>query len=224
MEEVDAGQEILKPTASSFTSLIDAYAQMNSWEPACQAERTLNALLDFYLEDKDPTLEPSIATWGIVLSSWSRLSKKGSSDAASKAAHLLKRMETLHEDGKLSYGPDAIAYVTVMNAWAACKEGESDSAKRAQDLLDEMNERYMDGDDSFKPSAKSVRSIVDAWIKSTDPEALDKAEAFLERYEDMEYLSDPENKSVLKDIYKSLLFGLCRGDKPERAHEFRQSD
>jgi pentatricopeptide repeat protein len=78
----------------------------------------------------------------------------------------------------------------------------------------------MDGDDSFKPSAKSVRSIVDAWIKSTDPEALDKAEAFLERYEDMEYLSDPENKSVLKDIYKSLLFGLCRGDKPERAHEF----
>ena len=220
MEEVDNKQGILKPTASSFTSLIDAYAQMKTWESACQAERTLNALLNYYLvEEQDPTLEPSIATWGIVLACWQRLSKKGSSDAASNAAKLLKRLETLHADGKLSYAPDAIAYVTVLNAWCQCKETERGGAKYAEELLDEMNERYMDGDDSFKPSAKSIRAVVDAWAKSERQEALFKAEEIFQRYDDMDYLSDLNDEDIVKDIYKALVFGWSKNEDPERAHE-----
>jgi hypothetical protein len=221
MEEADNKQGILKPTASSFTSLIDAYAQLNTWEGACQAERTLNALLNYYLvEEQEPTLEPSIATWGIVLACWQRLSKKGSNDAASKAANLLKRLETLHEDGKLSYGPDAIAYVTVLNAWCRCKDVEQGGAKYAEILLDEMNERYLDGDDTFKPSAKSIRAVIEAWVKSDRQEALFKAEEIFERYDDMEYLSDPNDDDIVKDIYKSLIFGWAKKEDPERAHEY----
>lgn len=220
MEEVDNKQGILKPTASSFTSLIDAYTQMKTWESACQAERTLNALLNFYLvEEQDPTLEPSIATWGIVLACWQRLSKKGSNDAASNAAKLLNRLETLHTAGKLSYGPDAIAYVTVLNAWCQCKDSVQNGAKHAEQLLDEMNERYMDGDDSYKPSAKSVRAVVDAWVKSDRQEALFKAEEIFERYDDMDYLSDPNDQDIVKDIYKTLVFGWSKNEDPERAHE-----
>lgn len=221
MDEADKAQGILKPTASSFTSLIDAHAQMNSWEGACQAERTLNALLDYYLdEDQDSTLEPNIATWGIVLSCWNRVSKKGSKDAASKAANLLSRMENLHGQGKLSFAPDAIAYVTVMNAWCSCKDISKGGAQHAEDLLDEMNEKYMDGADKFKPSAKSVRAVVETWIKSDKQEALFKAEEVFEKYDELDYLSDPIDEDVVKDINKNLLVGWTQKEDPFRAHEY----
>jgi Pentatricopeptide repeat domain len=221
MDTIDNQQGILKPTASSFTSLIDAYAQMNTWESACLAERTLNALLNYYLtEELDPTLEPNIATWGIVLSCWQRLSKKGSSDAASNAAKLLDRLETLYSDGKLTYGPDAIAYATVLNAFCQCKDAAKEGAKNAELILNEMNERYMDGDDSFKPSSKSIRSVIDAWLKSNRQDAVFKAQEIFKKFDEMDYLSDPSDVSVVKEIYKAFIFAWSKNEDAELAHEY----
>jgi pentatricopeptide repeat protein len=219
MEQEDQNRGIVKPNVSSFTSLIDAYAQKNTWEGACQAERTLNALLNYFLEEEDESLEPNIATWGIVLSCWYRVSKKGSRDAASKAAALLSRMEELYESGRLSYGPDAIAYVTVMNAWAASKNKEI-GPDRSEAMLDEMSERYMDGDESFKPTAKSVRNVVEAWINSERQESVFKAEEIFERYEDLGIFSDELDKDPLAKIFKALLFGWSKNCDPERAHDY----
>jgi pentatricopeptide repeat protein len=203
---------ICSPNINTFTSLIDAYAQTNEWDEVSQADRTLNRLLDQYMEGNDD-LEPNVATWTIVISAWARLSKKNRKGAADRAGRLLKRMEALSQEGRISFKPDAITYVTCMNAYAFSKD--DNCAAEAEKILDEMNEMYLDGDDSMKPSARSVKVVTDSWIKAGDMES---AEDFLDRYEDI-LLSDDSVKMAqeLNDLYRSLLFGYTQQDNIERA-------
>lgn len=225
MDEVDSANGspgTVKPNISSFTSLIDAYAQQSEWDGVAAAERILNRILDFYLEG-EAEFQPSIATWTIVLSGWSRLSRKGNRGAASRADRLLKRIESLHQEGRIEFEPDAIAYVTVMNAF--CSSKTPDGPPRGEDILDEMNERFMDGDDSMRPSAKSVRMVIDAWVKSNGPGCMEKAERVLDRYEDHLASSGPpdEPHGTFEDtteIYKILLFGWAKNGDPERAQDY----
>jgi hypothetical protein len=98
---------LVKPNLSSFTTLIDAYTQLNEWESVMQAERIFNRVLDHYLEGVLDEA-PNLATWTIVIGAWSRLAKKNRRGAEVNADKLLKRMEALHEDGRLDYAPDAI--------------------------------------------------------------------------------------------------------------------
>jgi hypothetical protein len=163
--------------------------------------------------DGRETLEPTVATWTIVISAWARLAKKNYKSAADKSDRPLKRMETLHQDNRISFGPDAIAYVSCMNAFVFSKE--SNGPSRAEAILDEMNEKYLDGDDTMKPSSRSVKLVIDAWIKKGD---MERAEDLLDRFED--FLAEdasPRMFDELKDIYRSMLFGCCKSDNPERA-------
>ena len=203
---------ICSPNVNSFTSLIDAYAQQNEWDAVSQADSILNRLLDQYLEGNDG-LEPNVATWTIVISAWARLSKKGRKGAASRAGRLLKRMEDLYQEDRISFRPDAIAYNTCMNAYAFSKDRES--APDAEKLLEEMNEMYFDGDDSMKPTSRSIKIVTESWITAGD---MEKAEDLLDRYEDA-LLSDDNPKAALdlKDLYRAMLFGYAQQDDTERA-------
>jgi hypothetical protein len=203
---------ICTPNAKTFTSLIDAYCQQNEWESVSEADRTLNRLLEQYLEGNDD-LEPNVATWTIVISAWTRLSKKNRWGAAERAGRLLARMEDLHNEGRISFKPDAITYVTCMNAYAYAKNGEG--AAEAERLLDEMNEMYLDGDDSMKPSARSVKLCVESWIKAGD---LEKAEDLLNRYEEcIVSEEDTKAKEDMKDVYTSMLFACTQNDNISKA-------
>jgi pentatricopeptide repeat protein len=215
MDQVDTENGSLgvcSPSINTFTSLIDAYAQRNEWEAANQADRILNQLLDQYMEGNDD-LEPNIATWGIVINSWARLSKKNRTGAAERAGRLLKRMEDLYQAGRISCRPDAIVYVTCMNAYAFSKNGSG--AAEAEQLLDEMNECYLDGDDSMKPSARSIKIVIDSWVKNGD---MERAEDFLDKYEDFVASEQtPEFSEEIRDIYRSMLFGYTQQQNTSRA-------
>lgn len=211
------------PNAKTFTSLVDAYAQTNEWETVTEAQAILNNLLNQYLlqEGEGKHLEPSVATWTIVIAAWMRLSKKGRRGAAKRAGDLLRRMESLSSAGRISAKPDVITYVTAFNAFAHSKLQEE--VEEAERLLEEMNEVYLDGDDSFKPSVRSIKTLLDAWIKVG---AADRAEQVLKTYEDvLEEAENTENSDIRhtmssedwKDIYKSLLIGYTRLGNPKRA-------
>jgi hypothetical protein len=215
MDEVDKENGSLglcSPNVRSFTSLIDAYAQTNEWDGVSQCEMTFNRLLDQSM-DGNEDLEPTVATWTIVISAWARLSKKNYKGAADRSHRLLKRMETLHRDNRISFEPDAITYVSCMNAFVFSKE--SDAPPRAEAILDEMNEKYLDGDDTMKPSSRSVKIVIDAWIKKGN---MERAEDLLDRYEDLLAQDDsPRTFDELQDIYRAMLFGWGKIDDPERA-------
>jgi hypothetical protein len=231
MDKLDAEHGklgIVKPNVSSFTSLIDAYAQTNEWEGVGTAEGVLNRLLGHYLEGEDDGkgFEPNIASWTIVISAWARLSKNRRKGAADRASRLLKRMESLHAEGRITFAPDAIAYMTVMNAFAYSKT--PDGPVRAEEILIEMHERYLDGDDSMKPSPRSIQNIIDAWLKSDAPNAVAAAELSLDRFEDLlEEASKLEDwgqaSNELKDIYRSMLFGWAKRNEPVRAQAYLAS-
>jgi hypothetical protein len=215
MDEVDkenGSLGVCSPNVRSFTSLIDAYAQTQEWDGVCQCELTFNRLLDQYM-DGNEDLEPTVATWTIAISAWAKLSKKNYKSAADKSHRLLKRMESLHRDNRISFGPDAITYVSCMNAFVFSKE--SNGPPRAEAILDEMNEKYIDGDDTMKPSSRSVKIVIDAWIKKGQ---MERAEDLLDRYEDLLAEDDsPRTFDELQDIYRSMLFGWGKSDDPERA-------
>ena len=226
MEQLEAKQGnpgLLRPSVSSLTSLIDAYAQTNEWEGVGQGERILNRMLDFHLQGESNDMEPNVATWTIVISAWARLSRKNNRGAASRAGRLLRRMEALHQEGRISFGPDAVAYVTCLNAYAFSKTVEGPT--KAREILDEMYERYLDGDDTMKPSAKSIRIVIDAFVNSNTPNCMDEAERTLDHYEDLlESLATPEDPygslEHLRDVYRTLLFGWCKQSDPEQAQAY----
>jgi pentatricopeptide repeat protein len=215
MDQVDSENGsfgICSPNINTFTSLIDAYCQQNEWDSIGLADRMLNRLLEQYLEGNND-LEPNVATWTIVINAWGRLSKKNRRGAADRAGRLLRRMEDLYRNGRISCKPDAITYVTCMNAYAFARGGED--AGEAEKLLEEMNELYLDGDDSMKPSPRSVRIVADAWIKSGD---MDSAESFLDDYEN--YLIEDGSEEFAEetvDMYRSILYGHSKVGNMERA-------
>ncbi|CAB9515442.1 Pentatricopeptide repeat-containing protein [Seminavis robusta] len=199
------------PNLSSYITLIDAYAQQNDWDGVSCAERIFNQLLYQYFEGEQVE-EPNIASWTIVMSAWSRLARKNFYGAENKADKLLKRMETLHEDGRISFGPDAIAYLACMNAWAYSKNQFGPT--HAEIILDEMNEKYMDGDDSFRPSAKSIQIVLESWAKMGSEDAMEQAELVFDRYEDhFESLAESNADGVsdgIAEIYRTMLLGWCK--------------
>jgi hypothetical protein len=212
----------LSPSMVTLTSLIDAYAQLNSWDGIGQSERILNRIIDLYL-DGDESFQPSIVTWTVVMSAWCRLARKGFKGAAARADRLLRRLETLHEEGRMSFGPDAIAYITVMNANAFSKTAEG--LTRATEILDEMNERWLDGDESFKPTPRSIRMLVDFWVKNSAEDRMTHAEDILERYAehiDPAEISDDKARMDLSEIHKSMIFGYCQTGEPDLAQNHLQ--
>jgi pentatricopeptide repeat protein len=248
MEELAAkyGNHV-QPNVQSFTSLIDAYAQTNEWEGVGQSERILNRLLDHYLGDRttendesDTTrrlFEPNIASWTIVISAWGRLARKNRRGAAARAGKLLRRLEDLSRAGRISFSPDAIAYVTVLNAYAYDRSDEG--SQMAVEILNEMNEQYLDGNDSMKPSARTLRVVIESLIKGKDATSVLQAESILRQFSDTLAVpasqEDNQNSKMslsgvghrvegavdhVSDIYRSMVFGWCKNGSPQRALDY----
>ena len=211
----------LEPNIHSFTSLIDAYAQQNTWDSATQCERIFNRVLDLYLNNVDEkSFEPSIVSWSVVVSAWGRLAKDGRFGASERADKVVRRMETLFKEGRISYGPDPILYIKCMNA-NACSQ-TTDGLKRATQIINDMYERYLDGDDSSVPTARSIHILIDNWIRSQLPNKMDEAESIFNMYKDQIIYNLPEatdTKTQLTAIYKSMVIGWAHDGDPILAQE-----
>lgn len=213
-----------RPDGRTFTSLIDAYAQTNEWDSVQEAERIFNALLSRHLADEgggegqedggglSQGLEPNVATWTIVIAAWARQSRRNRNGAARRAGNLLRRMEVLYSEGRITSGPDAVTYSTCMNAFASSKHA-ADVAE-AERILDEMNELWLDGNDAMRPSPRSVRALVDAWIKAGNTE---NAKDVLDRYEAVIEDNPSADSAWWGDVYRAFLNGYSSQDDPRRA-------
>ena len=231
MDETDTrngNHGLVKPNMFSFTSLIDAYAQKGDWDGASQSERILRSLLNQHMDGEFALAEPNVASWTIVISAWSRLSKKGFRRAAQRAGKLLDMMEQLYGEGKISYRPDAIVYASCLNAYSFSKV--ADGPAKAERLLDMTRDYYENGDESMKPSIKSIRMVIDSWIRSNTTDSMEEAELLLERYEEFLVPSQALDESSLpatwskdvKDIYSNILVGWAKKGFPQEAQRYLQ--
>ena len=204
----------VSPNAQSFTSLLDAHGQQTNWDSAVQCERILQNLVDLYVQENDPALEPTVATWTIPLQAWTRLAKKNWNKAAGRAARVFSQWQDLHESGQVTQGPDGLAYQMVLQAFV-----RSDAA-RAEAWLDQQYQAYTEsGDVDLKPTARSIRNVVEAWSRQQDdPTAMEEAEFILERYQELV----EKDIEVMVDLYKTLLFGYCQRQQAKRALELLQ--
>jgi Pentatricopeptide repeat domain len=184
----------LQPNASTFTCLMDCYAQQRNWYAAerCQA------ILDQMLALHDPNIRPNIVAWTSVMSTWGKLRRP---DAAVMVNALMERVQ--HQFAVQDI--DAHVYVTWMraNAWSGTKEG----LVQAELILQEMEELYLDGigDESFQPTALSVRTMVDAWLQGDVPRKVVEASRVADQYEHVLETSS----EIYGSVWRNLLSGWC---------------
>ena len=206
----------IAPNAQSFTCLLDARAQQASWEAAVQCERILENLVNLYIQESNPDLEPTVATWTIPLQAWSRLAKKNRNKAAKRAADVFLKWQTLYNEGKVTQGPDGLAYQIVLQAFVR------HDAAEAEAWLDKQYDVYKQtGDATLRPTARSVRNVVDSWTRQHEvPSAMEEAEFVWERYQ--EVVDETASEGIVADLYRTILFGYCQRRKSERALEILQ--
>jgi len=74
----------------------------------------------------------------------------------------------------------------------------------------------------MKPSFRSIKILTEAWIRAG---AMDRAEQFLEKYDEILYEShsDDDNEigsNELGEVYQALLIGYCQNGDPRRARVY----
>jgi Pentatricopeptide repeat domain len=184
----------LQPNASTFTCLMDCYAQQRNWYAAERCQVILDQMLALH----DPNIQPNIVAWTSVMSTWGKLRRP---DAAVMVNALMERVQ--HQFAVEDI--DAHVYVTWMraNAWSGTKEG----LVQAELILQEMEELYLDGigDESFQPTALSVRTMVDAWLQSDVPRKVVEASRVADQYEHVLETSS----EIYGSVWRNLLSGWC---------------
>ena len=128
-EEFSLGDETMRPTARTYSKLIDRYAKNNM---ADMAERTLSRMEEQYRKGNKAAL-PRTIHYTSVLDALARVMKSNPASDL-KADRILKSMLNLYDTGSRHLRPDAVLFTTVLNCYAKSKHKES--ADRSLALLD----------------------------------------------------------------------------------------
>ena len=132
----------VEPNAHSYSTIMHAFARMGTDNSSTRVEELLEELESRYAEHNNPTLEPNIIVYNVVLAAFAKANK---ADAAI----------ALLED-RMPVAPDRISYNTVLNALA-----RSNQPQTAEDLLRRMH---------VPPNARSYAAVMDAWGRAGSPD------------------------------------------------------
>jgi pentatricopeptide repeat protein len=82
---------------------------------------------------------------------------------------------------------DVISYNCVLDSWAKCTE--EGAAERAEMILTTLQRNYDNGYSYICPNPRSYATVVKAWQNSNSPYGAQRAEAILERMEQLDACS-----------------------------------
>jgi hypothetical protein len=192
------------PDQFSYSTAISAWARSslkNNSTSAKKAEKLLEQM-EQYRSMGYTHLSPTTYCVNAVLNAWSKIStnnnnKVGVNGAAVRAEKILRRMESLYENGgRDELFPNTISYNTVISAYA--RSGEVGSERRAERILkrmDKLSQRQQEGqrqgqgnnsndsNNSCQPDIISYNTVINGWSRSKDPKAPIRAEAILNHME-----------------------------------------
>ena len=197
------GEARIKPDAVAYSSAIKAWTRAASSgyrgggsrpDAPERAEALLREMERRYGETGDPDVRPDTIAYTSIIRAWTKGRGGGrggrSGDAgrmgAERAEQLLLNLEAQYEaTGVEDVKPDAVAYGTVINAWA--ESGARGSAERAASLLRRMSNLHKStGDNDIKPDAVAYTAVIKAMVaagRRGEAGSEDNAERVLRRME-----------------------------------------
>jgi len=204
------GDVRMKPTATSYTTVVAAHGRSKGKNSARNAERVVKHMEKFYLQDPDHRAKPNRIVYNALIDAWSKSNEVG---AALRAEQTLMKMEKYND-----VRPDVVSYNAVLNAWARFANGVDGSnakdriaaAQRAQQILEHMeglgsikdkedNEGDDDNDEVVKPDAISYNTVLKAWARSGHPSAAFFAQQILQRMEEL--YSQTGDESIRPNVF-----------------------
>ena len=114
-----AGDVGARPNTVTYGATMSAWARSGREDAVNQTVALLNDMEDLW-KAGDRDVGPHQAAYNAALNV---LSKSSTEKSARVAEFLLRRMKELFRSGNNRYGdmrPDAISYISVMNAWEGC--------------------------------------------------------------------------------------------------------
>ena len=182
----------IKPNSYTFTAVIQAHCNANTYESAERAVELTERMVDKY-QRGDPDVTPTYKAFNHAIRAF------GKHGQAERAEEIFARMVSLYESGIPEAKPRIINYNALISAWANCKwEG---SAQRAEQVLDRMQA------DNIEPTTVSYNAVLDAFAKSGD--AAEKAEELLIK---MERTTKPNTRS-----FNSVMNAWAKSRHPDAA-------
>ena len=157
-----SGQEHVKPDYITFSSVIDAYANIGS---GSDAERVLNRHIDAYrrgIVDTQPTAHSYCST----INAYAKCQKP------EDAERILQQLEDLSASGETSEKPNAACYNAVINAFA--KSGDKRSFNKILEILSKMENIGISDTVTYTTVIEFLSGIQESWAEAKAIEILDK--------------------------------------------------
>lgn len=133
--------------------------------------------------------------------------------AAKNSEKLLRRMVDLASSGFPNLMPDSTSFFKVVRAWSKCRDKEAVSnVMSLLKLLEDLHVQY--DSDFLKPTCMLMECVVLTLCRSSDPEALHRAETIVS---DMEKVYSNGDKSMKprRGIYTTLMQAWVKSGNPK---------
>jgi len=244
----NASKNARKTRPISYSTVMNAWANVRSGDAAEKAEATLESIVirakaekkekqkDYGEQTKLVSIEPDTILFNSVIQCWA-----ASRDmrAGEKSLRLLKQMKELagvdrrddNGDDKdriyFNTHPDIITYNTILSAWSHC--GKKNAAPQAEKIVKELvteqeerrkQERKSDSETDAAVLVNTVtfNTVLDAWSKSRLPGATDRAGDLLE------YMMQSRDYQIAPDIYSftCVMDALAKSKVPNKASQTRE--
>jgi hypothetical protein len=177
----------IRPNAITYCTAIDAFVRRNEDDAAQRAQAIVDRMMRLYGKGLGH-VRPTKVVFNVLINAWARSSD---TDSAKKAEQIFKWMEARHQEGDEFVKPDEVSLCAVLNAWA--NNPRSGGAERAQQILEYVESKSPE-ERGFEYSIICHNIVIKAIARSTDPQAVEKAEQILLRLEE-DHLS---GKSTLR--------------------------
>jgi pentatricopeptide repeat protein len=181
--------DICQPTTFTYDLALTIFARAGM---GARAQAILDELVQEHESTRNGNIEPSIATFNLVLKAWGNSSENNAAEAAEA---LLVRMRKLADTGeRTKIWPNLTSYNAVINCW--CTSHHKGAADRAEALLERMKK------EGVRPTALTYNRVISAQSKAGNPE---KAERLLSRLiKDYHIQFDADLKPDIKPFKKVL--------------------
>ena len=182
----------LRPNAYTYNALINCFARRGMTD---KAEEYLEVVQNL------PGVQADAVTYNSVINAHAT-SRRGKRDGADRALELLEEMKASQDK---NVQPDAITYGSVIKCLT--NAGGKANAERAEELLHELERLYDDSgrDDRLASNTIIYNSVLDAFASIRGGGGIARAEAILDRMEDLRAAGGTSGVSPDAFTFSSLI-------------------
>ncbi len=170
----EAGDEDMRPDFRHYNSMMHAWVKSeNTADKEFRAQSILEWMCN--LQKNNPRsveythLKPTNISFNICINAWSKSKEKNSTDVA---WYLFELMQSMKEEGHISYGPDYHTCKVIIHALS--NNVEEGTARKATRVLDLMHDSI-----NCKPDASIYNQIMHIYSHNKENNAPQKGEALL---------------------------------------------